>query len=197
MSYITRTSSIVMVDTTCLTEALNRINASVSINNASKLSITLEGKHWQLTRLSNGTYSWRGNPAYGQQANIMFNKIGNAYQAIIKERQEAERREKERIANLESQLKKLNENVSFDGVKHKEVEFDKSKLEKELAQSQANLASIEQKTSELEKSKQHYLSVTKDQVEEKAKSGEWGLTALNDDTQKRQTRIQLRRRVKN
>ena len=75
MSYITRTSSIVMVDTACLTEALNRINASVRINNASNLSITLDGKDWQLTRLPNGTYSWRGEQSYGQQANIMFNSI--------------------------------------------------------------------------------------------------------------------------
>ena len=196
MSYITRTSTTVMIDQTCFNESLQRLEVTNLRTIASKVSFTHAGKSWVINRLPNGAYSCR-EQGQGNEAAVLLNLIGNTYLQIQEERRKAVEKELQRIATLQKQLAELNENVSFDGVKHKEAEFNREKVEKELATSRANLSAIEKKSSELEKSRLHYLSMTKEQVELQAKKGNWGVTALDDNTTKRQTRIQLRRRVKN
>lgn len=197
MSYLTRTKSGVMVDQGCFTEALERIQATNIRHQGSQISLTINGQSYTFERLKNGTYSWRGEEYLVGEVNQVFRQIEQAYSQIQHERQEAERREKERIANLQKQLDELNASTSFDGVKHEEIESKKAEIEAQMATSATQLARLEQQQADFERSRQHYLSTTKEQVETSAKQHNWGLTAMSDDTQARRTHIQLRRKVSN
>ena len=197
MSYITRTSNIVMVDRTCVSEALERLQATSVNLQSGNVTFTYEGQHFNFTRLANGTYSWRGEQHVSGRIDEMFRTLERAYSEIQQERIEAERREKERIAMLQKRLADLNASTSFGDVKHQETEFNKADIEKELAASQASLAVIEEKQTEFEKSRQHYLTTTKEQVEAVGKKGNWGLANLTEDRSGRKTHIQFRRKVSN
>ena len=198
MSYITRTNSIVMVDQTCLREAVHRLGGTVSGISSKSASIRINNKNWALQRLKNGSFQFSSaNRHEVAKATEMFRELGNAYQAIIKERKEAEERERKRIAKLQEDLQRLTDQASFEGIKHEELELDRSQIQKELQASEQTLSELQLKSAELEKSRESYISITKQQVEEKAKEGSWGLAAMQDDPNKRRTRIQLRRKVKN
>ena len=197
MSYITRTSNIVMVDQTCLSEALQRLQATNVRMQNRVVNFSHEGQHFTFTRLTNGTYSWRGEQSHSGRIDQMFRSLERAYSEIQQERIEAERREKERIAMLQQRLADLDASTSFGDVKHQEAEFNKADIEKELAASKASLAVLEEKQTEFEKSRQHYLTTTKEQVEAVGKKGNWGLANLTEDRSGRKTHIQFRRKVSN
>ena len=197
MSYITRTSNIVMVDQTCLSEALQRLQATNVRMQNRVVNFSHEGQHFTFTRLTNGTYSWRGEQSHSGRIDQMFRSLERAYSEIQQERIEAERREKERIAMLQQRLADLNASTSFGDIKHQEAEFNKADIEKELAASKASLAVLEEKQTEFEKSRQHYLTATKEQVEAVGKKGNWGLADLTEDRSGRKTHIQFRRKVSN
>ena len=197
MSYITRTSNIVMVDQGCVTEALQRIQANNIRHASDQLMFTYEGNSLVFTRLHNGSYSWRGDWQQGVGVDNAFRALEKAYQDIQNERKEAERREREHIATLQKRLIELNAKTSFDEVKHQAIEIDKSEVEQQLAVSEAALAVLEKKQNEFEQSRQHYLTTTKEQVEAVGKKGNWGLANLTEDRSGRKTHIQFRRKVSN
>ena len=197
MSYITRTSNIVMVDQTCVTEALQRIQATNIRHMSNQLMFTYQGDSLTFTRLHNGTYSWRGGGQQGARVDNAFRALEKAYRDIQNERKEAERRERERIATLQKRLVELNAKTSFGEVKHQAIEIDKSEVEQQLAASEATLAMLEKKQNEFEQSRQHYLTTTKEQVKAVGQKGNWGLTNLTEDTSGRKTHIQFRRKVSN
>lgn len=196
MSYITRTSSTVMADQTCFNEAIARIGATATKNGA-QLNVHYNGRTWRIQRKANGAYTCQVERSQARFVNEMFRALENAYQDIQRERREAEERERKRIAKLQEDLQKLTDQASFDGIKHEELELDRSQIQKELQASEQILSELQSKSAELEKSRESYISITKQQVEEKAKEGSWGLAAMQDDPNKRRTRIQLRRKVKN
>jgi len=187
-----------MVDQNCLTEAVHRLGGTIAKITATSANFLMNNKVWALQRLKNGSFQFSSeNRQEVAQATKMFNELGNAYQAILKERKEAEERERKRIAKLQQDLQRLTEQASFEGIKHEELELDRSQIQKELQESEQTLSELQSKSAELERSRENYISITKQQVEEKAKEGSWGLAAMQDDPNKRRTRIQLRRKVKN
>ena len=196
MSYITRTSNIVMVDQTCLNEAIARIGATATKNGAN-LNVRYNGNVWKIQRKVNGSYYCRVEQSQARYVDELFRELESAYQDIQRERREAEERERRRIAKLQQDLQRLTDQASFEGIKHEELELDRSQIQKELQASEQTLSELQSKSAELEKSRESYISITKQQVEEKAKEGSWGLAAMQDDPNKRRTRIQLRRKVKN
>lgn len=196
MSYITRTSNIVMVDQTCFSEAISKINAT-STSHGNNTTVRYNNKSFTIQRRVNGSYTCRVESYERQSVDQMFRAIERAYQDIQKERKEAEERERQRIAKLQKDLQNLTNQTSFEGIKHKQQEIDYSKIQQELEDSKQSLNQLQAKKIEFEKSRQNYISITKQQVEEKAKAGSWGLTSVQNDEGKRRTRIQLRRKVKN
>jgi hypothetical protein len=197
MSYITRTSSIVMVDASCLTEALQDLGATQVAVAQNQVSFTLNGTGHRVDRLRNGALQWTSrNQSTFQSLEQTMPRVVEAYQAVQKAREEARRKEQQRLASLQARLAELG-NVSFDGVQHEELATESAAIQADIAATQQELGRLEAEAEAFEASRQHYLTTTKELVEEKAASNNWSVSAMQEDRVKRQTRIQLRRKVSN
>lgn len=197
MSYITRTSSIVMVDASCLREALDELGAT-RVNVTSKtVEFTHQGTHHSVARLANGALSWNNrNHGTFQAMETFVPTLVSAYQGVVKARELARKKEQKRLADLQKRLAEMG-TTTFEGLKHEALKTDHANLQAEIAASKQELTRLEAEAAAFEESRERYLTTTKELVEEKAASSNWSVSAMQEDRVKRQTRIQLRRKVSN
>ena len=197
MSYITRTSSIVMVDASCLREALDELGAT-RVNVTSKtVEFTHQGAHHSVARLANGALSWNNrNHGTFQAMEAFVPTLVSAYQGVVKARELARKKEQKRLADLQKRLAEMG-TTTFEGLEHEALKTDHANLQAEIAASKQELTRLEAEAAAFEESRERYLTTTKELVEEKAASSNWSVSAMQEDRVKRQTRIQLRRKVSN
>lgn len=197
MSYITRTSSIVMVDASCLREALDELGAT-RVNVTSKtVEFTHQGTHHSVARLANGALSWNNrNHGTFQAMEAFVPTLVSTYQGVVKARELARKKEQKRLADLQKRLAEMG-TTTFEGLEHEALKTDHANLQAEIAASKEELMRLEAEAAAFEESRERYLTTTKELVEEKAASSNWSVSAMQEDRVKRQTRIQLRRKVSN
>jgi hypothetical protein len=196
MSYRIKEVNALITDMQCFREALASINATYDANS---YVLTLQnGTTYQLIKSGQMLkYKWR-EPDYQSSTHDIswWEELRLAYSAAEKEKQEALRREKERVAKKQKELAELTKRTNaaiknkVDSNKAAELEAERKAMEAELADAEASQSNAEEVLARIQAAKREIADSRVEEITKVATKLKYK-TQINHLTNKRKTRMKL------
>ena len=200
MSYITKTSNVVMTDIESLTEALELSDCTFESTSKEQIRVSAAGRTVTINKSGNGRWSY----TYGEYTsmdnfNTWFRQLEKKYDEVVREKIMRIEAEKKRQRELAKEADNLREKAA-----RTQVELDSksrsklSELENNIAQSKLALDEAQRRLDTVEKSKKEYRSATELELKKRAEQGGWNLARDVHDSSRRVSRIRwTRKKVSN
>jgi len=200
MSYITKTSKVVMTDIESLTEALELSDCTFESTSKEQIEVSAAGRTVTINKSGNGFWSYRYNEYTSMDNfNTWFRQLEKTYSEVVREKIMRVEAEKKRQRELAKEADNLREKAA-----RTQVELDSksrsklSELENNIAQSKLALDEAQRRLDTVEKSKKEYRSATELELKKRAEKGGWNLARDVHDSSRRVSRIRwTRKKVSN
>ncbi len=200
MSYITKTSKVVMTDIESLTEALELSDCTFESTSKEQIRVSAAGRTVTINKSGNGFWSYRYEEYTSMDNfNTWFRQLEKKYSEVVREKIMRVEAEKKRQRELAKEADNLREKAA-----RTQVELDSksrsklSELENNIAQSKLALDEAQRRLDTVEKSKKEYRSATELELKKRAEKGGWNLARDVHDSSRRVSRIRwTRKKVSN
>lgn len=200
MSYITKTSKVVMTDIESLTEALELSDCTFESTSKEQIRVSAAGRTVTINKSGNGFWSYRYEEYTSMDNfNTWFRQLEKKYSEVVREKLMRVEAEKKRQRELAKEADNLREKAA-----RTQVELDSksrsklSELENNIAQSKLALDEAQRRLDTVEKSKKEYRSATELELKKRAEKGGWNLARDVHDSSRRVSRIRwTRKKVSN
>tara|TARA_B100001173_G_scaffold307713_1_gene316736 strand:- start:53 stop:670 length:618 start_codon:yes stop_codon:yes gene_type:complete len=202
MSFITRTSKIVMTDKQCLEEAVLALGGKINQSqNHAKLTLIAANVDVSLHKKGGGFWSYSYDDRSGYRYsdfNKWFQEVEKKYGELLEAKKKRLEEEKIRVRLAKERLEKLNQ-MNTESIE--ETIESQSESRKRIQKAEDSLLNAEKllddASSDLErirKSREEYVRKTSEMVIEETSKDGWKLARESHNASKQFTRIQLRRK---
>ena len=202
MSFITRTSKIVMTDKQCLEEAITALGGKINQSkNQANLTLTAVNMNVSLQKKGGGFWSYSYDDRRRNQYsefNKWFQEVEKKYGELLEAKKKRLEEEKIRVRLAKERLEKLNQmNAESFGETIESQSESRIRIQKAEDSLLNAERSLEDASSDLERiriSREEYVRKTSEMVIEETSKEGWKLARESHNASKQFTRIQLRRK---